>query len=109
MIYKILLVGLFCNVAAIGLGMFDRGAEFVEYVNLLGCVGFGFFLALPTIYSRFSEAVANERERCARLCEDMGAMEALEGEEYGGAAMVRVADRMSKLCAAEIRTSRLLR
>ena len=48
-------------------------------------------------------AVAAERERCAVICEGMGAMEALEGEEEGSAAMVRVADRMADLCAAAIR------
>ena len=48
-------------------------------------------------------AVAAERERCAKVCEGLGAMEALDGEGVGSAAMVRVADRMSELCAAAIR------
>lgn len=47
--------------------------------------------------------VAAERERCAKLCEEMGALEALEGEDEGSAALVRVADRMADLCAAAIR------
>jgi hypothetical protein len=46
---------------------------------------------------------AAQREQCAQICESMGAMEALDGEETGGAAMVRVADRMADLCAAAIR------
>ena len=46
---------------------------------------------------------AAERERCAKVCEEMGALEALEGEDEGSAAMVRVADRMADLCAAAIR------
>lgn len=53
---------------------------------------------------KFADLVeAAEREACAQVCESMGAMEALEGEEEGSAAMVRVADRQSELCAAAIR------
>ena len=48
-------------------------------------------------------AVAAERERCAKLCESLGSMEALDGEEVENAAMVRVADRMADLCSAAIR------
>jgi hypothetical protein len=47
-----------------------------------------------------------ERERCAQICESMGAMDALEGEEVGSAAMVRVADRQAELCAKAIRESK---
>lgn len=61
-----------------------------------------------TLYEDFAvdiakRAIAAERERCATLCESMGSMEALDGEEVGSAAMVRVADRMAELCAAAIR------
>ena len=48
-------------------------------------------------------AVETERERCANLCESLGSLAALDGEEVGSAAMVRVADRMAELCAAAIR------
>ena len=41
-------------------------------------------------------------ERAAKVCRNMGALEAMEGEEYGSAAMVRVADRQAELCAAAI-------
>ena len=51
----------------------------------------------------YQEQAAAERERCANVCEGLGAMEALDGEGVGSAAMVRVADRMSELCAAAIR------
>ena len=50
-------------------------------------------------------AVAAERERCAQVCESMGVLDAMEGEEYGSAAMARVADRMAELCAAAIRAT----
>jgi hypothetical protein len=49
------------------------------------------------------QAVAKEREACAKLCEEMGAMEALDGETETSAVMVRVADKQSRLCAAAIR------
>jgi hypothetical protein len=49
------------------------------------------------------QLIADEREACAKICESMGALEAMEGEDYGSAAMVRVADRQAKLCAEAIR------
>lgn len=36
---------LFCNVLAIGLGMFMNSAGWIEYVNLFGCVIFGAWCA----------------------------------------------------------------
>ena len=48
---------------------------------------------------------AAERKRAAKVCRSMGALEAMEGEEYGSAAMVRVADRQAELCAAAIEGS----
>jgi len=50
-------------------------------------------------------AVAAERERCAKLCEEMGALDAMAGEEHGSAALVRVADRQAALCAERIRVA----
>jgi hypothetical protein len=53
---------------------------------------------------QFAELVRqDEREACAKLCEEMGAMEALDGETETSAVMVRVADKQSRLCAAAIR------
>ena len=49
--------------------------------------------------------VAAERERCAQVCEEIGAMDALAGEHEGSVAMVRVADRQTELCAAAIRAT----
>lgn len=45
---------------------------------------------------------AAEREACAGVCEELGALEAIEGED-GSAAMVRAVDKQSMLCAAAIR------
>jgi hypothetical protein len=45
MVYRLLLCFLFCNVLALGLEMVTRGAGWMEYVNLAGCVMFGGFLA----------------------------------------------------------------
>ena len=56
-------------------------------------------------YSKYyvDELIAAEREACAKVCEGIGALEAMEDEEEGSAAMVRVADRQSDLCASAIR------
>ena len=59
--------------------------------------------ALNSVHDAVRDLLAAERERCAVICEGMGAMEALEGEEEGSAAMVRVADRMADLCAVAMR------
>lgn len=57
----------------------------------------------PTFtWRQLQAAVLAEREACAKLCDEMGAIEALDGEE-GSAAMVRVADKQAALCAAAIR------
>ena len=51
----------------------------------------------------FANFIADlEREACAKMCDEIGAIEALDGEE-GSAEMVRVADKQAALCAAAIR------
>ncbi len=45
MVYRLFVAMLFCNVLALGLGMYLRDAGWMEYVNLAGCVMFGGFLA----------------------------------------------------------------
>ena len=61
----------------------------------------------PQLYGLLSEvwsaAQAEQREADAKICGEMGALDAMEQEEHGSAAMVRVADRQSELCAAAIR------
>jgi hypothetical protein len=42
---RVLLALLFLNVLALGLGMFLRDAPWIEYLNLYGCVLFGYVLA----------------------------------------------------------------
>lgn len=56
----------------------------------------------PWVTDLVRDAVMAEREACAKVCDEMGAIEALDGEE-GSAAMVRVADKQAALCAADIR------
>jgi hypothetical protein len=58
-------------------------------------------LADAVAYGKACAAAATER--AALLCEGMSALDAMDGEEYGSAAMVRVADRQAALCAAAIR------
>lgn len=53
--------------------------------------------------SAMRAAMEAEREACAKVCESMGALDAMDGEDEGSAAMVRVADRQADLCAAAIR------
>lgn len=48
-------------------------------------------------------AVSAEREACAQACEEQSPLDAMVGEEFGSAAMVRVADAMAKLNATAIR------
>lgn len=55
------------------------------------------------VAAQVERAVDAARERCAMICEGMGAMESMNGQEHGSAAMVRVADRMADLCAVAIR------
>ena len=58
----------------------------------------------PDEMRAYGEAcAAAEREACAKACEEMGALQALDGEERATAAMVRVVDRQADLCAAAIR------
>lgn len=52
---------------------------------------------------RYARLIALVAEECAKVCESAGALEAMDGEEVGSAAMVRVADRQVALCAAAIR------
>jgi hypothetical protein len=42
-------------------------------------------------------------EEAAVACEELEALPALDGEEVGNAAMVRVADRQAALCAEKLR------
>lgn len=44
-----------------------------------------------------------EREACAKVCEEQSPLDAMVDEEFGSAAMVRVADAMAKLNATAIR------
>lgn len=48
-------------------------------------------------------AVLAEREACAKVCEEQSPLDAMVDEEFGSAAMVRVADAMAKLNATAIR------
>jgi hypothetical protein len=44
-------------------------------------------------------------EHAAKLCESMGALDALDGEDKTDASHVRVADRQAQLCAKAIRAT----
>ena len=54
-----------------------------------------------------AEQMAAQRHKAldeaAEVCDGMGGLDALGGEEVGSAAMVRVADKQADLCAAAIR------
>jgi len=71
------------------------------YDSLEGTKSQGF--AYKVWCAGWSAAVLAEREACAKLCEEFGALEALEGEKEMYAALIRVADRQSELCAVAIR------
>ena len=60
------------------------------------------FVTVEKMHSYGKACAAAATERAAKVCRNMGALEAMEGEEYGSAAMVRVADRQAELCAAAI-------
>ena len=53
---------------------------------------------------RFAELVAaTERKECAKLCDEMGVLDALDGEKVGSENLLRAVGKQADLCAAAIR------